>query len=242
MATLIAVALFGSRAFLPIPTLVPSRRALPTAQAFVTVLPPVESVLITATTPPSTATPPSPTATAVETQSTPIPLPTATFPIVTPLTPEDRITAVGDSVMLSAKRDLERLIGTLNMDAEVGRSPSTAVEVVRALYARGELGSVVIIHIGNNGFFTETQIDDIMEMVGGARLVVFVNVKVPRRWEGPNNVTMAQKLQQYPNAVLIDWYSASIGRPEFFYTDGVHLRAAGTQAYAALIAAVLTQQ
>jgi lysophospholipase L1-like esterase len=53
---------------------------------------------------------------------------------------------------------------------------------------------------------------------------------------------MAQKIQQYPNAVLIDWYSASINRPELFYTDGVHLRPEGTQAYAALIAAVLTQQ
>ena len=245
MATVLGFALFGSQAFLPVPTLVPSLHAPPTSQPFVSVLPAVESVLITATPPPATATPPpTPTVVAAITvaEAPAVPLPTATFPIVTPLGSDDRITAVGDSVMLSAKRELERLIGTLNMDAEVGRSPSTAVEVMRALYARGELGNVVIIHIGNNGFFTEQQIDDIMWMVGEARLVVFVNVKVPRRWESPNNITMAQKIQQYPNAVLIDWYSASINRPELFYTDGVHLRPEGTQAYAALIAAVLTQQ
>lgn len=245
LATLFGFALFGSQTFLPIPTLVPSLHAPPTSQPLVSVLPPVESVLITATSPPATDTPPptsTATAAATVTEARVAPLPTATFPIVTPLSPEDRITAVGDSVMLSAKRELERLIGKLNMDAEVGRSPSTAVEVMRALHARGELGSVVIIHIGNNGFFTEKQIDDIMWMAGGARLVVFVNVKVPRRWESPNNITMAQKIQQYPNAVLIDWYSASINRPELFYTDGVHLRPEGTQAYASLIAAVLTQQ
>ena len=133
------------------------------------------------------------------------------------------------------------MLGELNMDAEVGRSPSVAVDVMRALYARGALGSIVIVHIGNNGFFTERQIDDIMGMVSAARLVVFVNVKVPRRWENPNNVTMAEKLQQYPNAVLIDWYSASVSRPEFFYRDGVHLRPEGIRAYSTLIAAVLTQ-
>ncbi|MFN2284437.1 MAG: acetyltransferase, partial [Anaerolineae bacterium] len=67
--------------------------------------------------------------------------------------------------------------------------------------------------------------------------VVVVNIKVPRRWEGPNNAVLAEKIPQYANAVLVDWYSASIDRPELFWYDGIHLRPEGAAVYAALIAA-----
>jgi lysophospholipase L1-like esterase len=68
---------------------------------------------------------------------------------------------------------------------------------------------------------------------------VLVNVKVPRAWEQPNNEVLADGVQQYPNAVLVDWYAASAYRPELFVQDGIHLRREGQRAYADLIAAHL---
>jgi len=68
------------------------------------------------------------------------------------------------------------------------------------------------------------------------RRVVFVNLKAPRDWEGPNNAVLAEGVKRYPNAVLVDWHAASVGRPEFF-CDGIHLQQQGAQAYAQLIAA-----
>jgi lysophospholipase L1-like esterase len=39
--------------------------------------------------------------------------------------------------------------------------------------------------------------------------------------------------------VLVDWHSASSGRPELFVEDGIHLQPEGQRVYADLIAAYL---
>jgi hypothetical protein len=67
--------------------------------------------------------------------------------------------------------------------------------------------------------------------------VVFVNLKVPRDWEGPNNTVIAEGVARYPNTVLVDWHTASVDRPDFFWDDAIHLRPEGAQYYAQLIAA-----
>ena len=94
----------------------------------------------------------------------------------------------------------------------------------------------MIVHLGNNGTFTARQFDETMQALQGVRRVVFVTVKVPRPWEGPNNAVLAAGVTRYPNAVLADWQAASAGRPDYFATDGIHLGAAGARAYAGLIA------
>jgi lysophospholipase L1-like esterase len=78
-----------------------------------------------------------------------------------------------------------------------------------------------------------------MQTVSGVERVVFVNVKVPRTWEEPNNEVIAEGVNRYPNAVLVDWYSASADRPELFYSDGYHLRPEGQQIYADLVSSYL---
>jgi hypothetical protein len=60
-------------------------------------------------------------------------------------------------------------------------------------------------------------------------------VKVPRRWEGPNNDTIAAAAQRYPNIRLVDWHAIGNAHPDWFYDDGIHLRPVGRQAYADLV-------
>ena len=150
--------------------------------------------------------------------------------------PALRVSAIGDSVMLAAAGDLALAISGIEVDAEVGRPVSTAIDILRALYDAGQLGDVVIVHIGNNSPFSPSQFDEMMGLMAGVSKVVFVNLKVPRDWEGPNNAVLAEGVARYPNTVLADWYSASVDHPEFFL-DGVHLRPEGVQAYAQLITA-----
>jgi hypothetical protein len=159
----------------------------------------------------------------------------ASAPVPTDATPP-RVTAVGDSVMLAAAGDLALAITGIEIDAEVGRPVSAAIDVLRALYNASQLGDVVVVHIGNNSPFSSSQFDEMMELMTGVSRVVFVNLKVPKGWEDPNNAVLAEGVTRYPNAVLADWYSASVDHPEFFL-DGVHLRPEGVQAYAQLIAA-----
>jgi hypothetical protein len=60
---------------------------------------------------------------------------------------------------------------------------------------------------------------------------------VPRKWEAPNNLVIADGVLRYPNAVLIDWHTFGMDHPELFAKDGIHIGAAGSKAYTALVVA-----
>jgi hypothetical protein len=139
--------------------------------------------------------------------------------------------------MLGAASELEQDIPDIQIDAAVDRQVSASINILRADRAAGKLGTVVVIHLGNNGTFTAAQFDEIMQILAGAKRVVFVNLKVPRPWEGPNNAVLAAGVKRYPNAVLVDWQVESANHPEYFWGDGIHLRPGGAKVYAGLIAA-----
>lgn len=168
----------------------------------------------------------------------PAPAPAKAAPAAAPIASGGGITAIGDSIMLGASDELRRDLGNVTIDAVVGRQVSQAIAVLQAKGAAGALGSTVLIHIGTNGTFTADQFDTIMRLAGGRR-VVFVNIKAGRSWQDGNNSLLWSKVQQYPNASLIDWYSASVNHPEYFAGDGIHPSAAGIRAYGSLIAARL---
>jgi peptidoglycan/LPS O-acetylase OafA/YrhL len=153
------------------------------------------------------------------------------------------VSAIGDSVMLGAVRGLQRDInGLAAVDAEVGLQVDSAIDILKARRASGELGSVVVVHLGNNGTFTKAQFDQIMRILSGTDRVVFVNVNVPRSWEGPNNEVISEGIQRYPDAMLVDWYAASVNHPEYFYSDGYHLRPRAQKIYTDLVASHLTDE
>jgi peptidoglycan/LPS O-acetylase OafA/YrhL len=149
------------------------------------------------------------------------------------------VTAVGDSAMLGAVETLPEEIPNLTvLDARGSRQASEAIGVLQQLRDSGELGDVVIIHIGNNGTFTAEEFDQMMSVLSGVQRVLVVNVTIPDGHSYvPNNEMLADGVRRYPNkAVLVDWYTASYGHPEYFW-DGIHLTPQGAQAYAATIAA-----
>ncbi len=163
-----------------------------------------------------------------------------TTPTIAPAgAPAGQITTIGDSVMVGAAGKLEQAIGNLDIDAEVGRQAAVAIDVLRQRRAAGQLGEVVVVHIGNNGTFTTEQFDEMMRVLAGVRKVVVVNVKVPRLWERSNNDVLADGVRRYPNAVLVDWHATSVDQPELFVEDGYHLQPDGQRVYADLIAAYL---
>ncbi|MDQ3736917.1 MAG: acyltransferase family protein [Actinomycetota bacterium] len=153
--------------------------------------------------------------------------------------PADRVTAIGDSVMIGAAGELQRSLGNPAMYADVGMQAAGVIEILQKRRAAGDLGEVVVIHIGSNGTLNAEQFDEMMRMLKDVRRVAFVNVKVPRPWEQPNNEVLADGVRRYPNTVLVDWHAASVDRPELFVEDGIHLQAEGQRVYADLIAAHL---
>jgi lysophospholipase L1-like esterase len=158
--------------------------------------------------------------------------------------PADWVSAVGDSVMLGAIDPLQQEVPKLGLlDAQGSRQPPVAIDVIRRLRAANHLGDAVVVHIGNNGPFTDEQFDEMMQTLAGVSKVLIVNLTVPPRVKDPvavpNNAVLSEGARRYPNAVLVDWHAASADHPEYFGEDGIHLTQEGAQVYAELIASSL---
>ena len=150
-----------------------------------------------------------------------------------------RVLAIGDSVMRGASRALRRQFSSIEVNAAVSRQFNDGIRILRARAAAGTLPEVVVIHLGSNGPINKRQFDLAMAAAKGVRLVVFVNIKVPRPWEGYTNRTLSQNVGRYVNAVLVNWHDASEDVKGAFARDGIHLNSAGATAYARLIAAAV---
>ena len=149
--------------------------------------------------------------------------------------PAVHVTAVGDSVMLVPPTSSRRPSATSRSMRKVGRQVSAAIEPPAGRRDAGRLGEVVVIDLGNNGTFSAGQFDEIMQVLAGARRVVFVNLKVPRDWEGPNNAVLAE------SDTLPERRRSSTGTPRASTSPTLlgrrnHLRPEGAQVYAQLIA------
>ncbi len=173
---------------------------------------------------------PTVTPTPVPTQP-PVPTPTASASYASAPT----VTAVGDSVMLGAADELVSDIPNLDLDAKVGLQVSEAIQILQARSDAGQLRQVVVLDIGNNGPMTADQFDQVMSIIGDHRRVIFVNLRVSRTWEAPNNDILAAGVARYKNAALLDWHNATTNHPELFWDDGIHLRPVGANYYAMLV-------
>jgi hypothetical protein len=158
---------------------------------------------------------------------TPVPTPTPVY--------AGSVTAIGDSVMLGAARELRRTIASLDVDARVSRQTNAAISLIQSRHDSGRLGEIVIVHIGNNGPITTTQFDQLMAPLKDAKLVIVVNLRVPRRWEAGNNQVLAEGVKRYPNTVLIDWNGYTRANPGLIGDDGIHLGARSARAYTSLV-------
>src|SRR5207247_6667737 len=97
--------------------------------------------------------------------------------------PNVAVTVARDSVMVGAAQTLAAAIPGADIDAAIGRQAQTALDILQQRRSAQALGDAVIIHIGNNGTFTSNQFEGMMRALSDRRVVIFVNVKVPRSWE-----------------------------------------------------------
>lgn len=152
--------------------------------------------------------------------------------------PEDGwIAAVGDSVMLGSREELEKRIGPGTVDAIVSRQFLDAPGLVQDLLARDVPPQVIITALGTNGPVQARHFDELMEIAADVPLMVFVNVHVPtRNWESTSNREIAAGVERYDNAVLVDWFTPTEGRSDLFAADNFHPTQAGRVIYAELVA------
>lgn len=154
-----------------------------------------------------------------------------------------KILAIGDSVMLGAKKALEDSIENLKVDAVVSRQFSETYRIIKKLKKKEALPPFVIIHSGTNGGIDEKEFIGMMNDLSGCQTVVIFNLRVPRKWQDCNNRIINSVVPRYKNAILVDWHGESWCRREVFRKDGLHLKCPkGTTLYVRLAKQALAGQ
>ena len=144
------------------------------------------------------------------------------------------IWVTGDSVILGIRHEIEARNPIALINARVGRQAPELLEVIQK-DASAAIGSPIVFNLGNNNALTREQVVAIFEAIKTAPIRIVVNTAVPRPWKETNNALIDEVASGYPNTHVIRWDQISMGHPEYFAPDGIHLVPAGVRAYVAAI-------
>lgn len=152
-------------------------------------------------------------------------------------------TAVGDSVMLAARKALASTFPSfMTVDAHISRQASEIFDRIRARKATGQLGDVVVIHAGTNGPIKTSELVTLIGQLKDRTRVILVTCHGDRSWIPQSNAAIAAAARYYAggNVRVANWDAAAAGHRDWFYADGIHTKSAGSQAYADLIKAAMS--
>jgi hypothetical protein len=146
--------------------------------------------------------------------------------------------AIGDSVMLGAVEPLRRR--GFEIDARECRQMSEGLRVLDARARAGTLPSAVAVGLGTNWTVTLAQIREALRIVGRERVLALVT---PRELGGAASTdqdAIRAAGRRWPQRVrVVDWVAHSAGHRDWFWSDGLHLKARGARAFARLISRTL---
>ncbi|MCY8145574.1 acyltransferase family protein [Bacillus inaquosorum] len=151
-----------------------------------------------------------------------------------PADSDKEVLAIGDSVMLDIASHLRQSLSHVTIDGKVGRQMSQALELANEYKSFNQPNKAVIIELGTNGYFTNSQIEQLLQSFSKAHIYL-VNTRVPRQWESKVNESLQQQAHAHQNVTLVDWHTEALQHPEYFTPDGVHLVPQGAKALTGLI-------
>jgi hypothetical protein len=152
---------------------------------------------------------------------------------------DQRVTAVGDSVMVDVAPDLQELMPNTVVNATVGRQAYSIPDILDSYESQGLLSQNVIISIGTNGTIGENDFKKVMDLVGKDRQVFWINGFANRDWVDKNNSFLSKQKNQYKNLHIIDWAALVKDHPDWLGDDKVHPNQEGSLQYASLIAKIM---
>lgn len=148
------------------------------------------------------------------------------------------ITAIGDSVMLGAAGALQDEIPGIDVDAREGRQMVAAIEIAEKLNREGKLGDTVVIALGTNGPFLQSEGQELVDAIGEDRNIYWIlsyGQEDALGWQGDVNETIEAIASEKSNVTVIDWPSLAEQNPNYIYPDGIHLAPDGQIGYAEMI-------
>jgi peptidoglycan/LPS O-acetylase OafA/YrhL/lysophospholipase L1-like esterase len=146
--------------------------------------------------------------------------------------------ALGDSVMLGSAKKLSAQ--GIVVDATKSRQVREGLQVINYYTSIRQLGDNVVIHLGTNGSTTTETFHQLMGPMADVERVVVLTVRVPGRpYEQNNNAIINALPARFPNVTVVDWFTLSDGKKDWFARDGIHLNGVGQDAYVSAILSAL---
>lgn len=147
---------------------------------------------------------------------------------------------IGDSVALTAAKDLNKAFPNMIVDAVNSRMSYETADILDDYLEQGWHGKAVIFALSTNGPITD-ELDTIREKIGPDRQIFIINARAPYdEFPDQNNKLIKKFVESDEQAYLIDWYSASNKHENWFDGDGTHMNQEGNKHYVELIDEVLT--
>ncbi|WCZ35808.1 acyltransferase family protein [Corynebacterium heidelbergense] len=150
----------------------------------------------------------------------------------------DKISAIGDSVMLASTGALQQQFPGIYVDGAVSRHYQAAPAIIDEMKANGTLDPFVVLGFGTNGASSGAHpglLDEVLDDVGPDRVIVLVLPYGDRYWmpEAEAEVLAAAKARD--NVYVADWCHAAKSHPENLREDAIHPTPEGATMYATAV-------
>ena len=153
---------------------------------------------------------------------------------------EREILFIGDSVLDMTKVDLKKKYPNAIIETKVGRQFYELPNMLKNYAQNGKLRKIIVIALGTNGTIYEKDMKSVLETLKGHELY-FINTVMPDPWQDSVNAEIKKASAENPNIKVIDWYSYSKGKQEYFYKDGTHPKPHAAKRYINLLYSVLSK-
>lgn len=122
----------------------------------------------------------------------------------------DKYVAIGDSVMVGARRQLAAAGFVVNAkENRGGEGVKNTVIKLRDMNSIGD-GTMVVIQVGTNGPLNDDAFQAIVEAVPtSAKGIVLLTAHAPNWWVKGNNLKMRALPAKYPKVEVLDWDAAA---------------------------------
>ena len=153
---------------------------------------------------------------------------------------EREILFIGDSVLHMTKFDLKKKYPNAIIETKVGRQFYELPNMLKNFAQNGKLKKIVVIALGTNGTIFEKDMKSVLQTLQGHD-VYFINTVMPDPWQDSVNAEIKKVSSENPNIKVIDWYSYSKGKQQYFYKDGTHPKPHAAKRYVNLLYSVLSK-
>lgn len=146
------------------------------------------------------------------------------------------ISVIGDSVFLGAAPSFQKKQKNAVIDAKISRQVYHGIDVAKEMKKKKKLGDIVIISLGTNGKFHPATGQALIDYLGTAKTIYWVNVYGKElKWQNTVNNTIQKLAEKNSNVHVISWAKKAENHPDWFYQDGIHLNTKGQNGFSKFV-------